>query len=68
MYFGYFPDEIQNFQKEHREFKRLDDKENLGITKGQEINKCLKMVDFTIVNDSSLDNLRKKVDEILSLI
>jgi len=48
------------------EFKRLDNLENRGKTKGQEINKCLKMADFTIVNDSSLDDLKKKIDEILS--
>jgi len=50
------------------QFKILDNLENRGKTKGQEINKCLKMADFTIINDSSLDNLRKKVDEILNLL
>ena len=48
------------------EFKRLDNLENRGKTKGQEINKCLKMADSTIVNDSSLDDLKKKIDEIFN--
>jgi len=48
------------------EFKRLDNLENRGKTKGQEINKCLKMADFTIVNDSSVNDLNKKIDDILS--
>ncbi len=46
------------------EFKKLDDKENLGL-KGQEINKCLKMADFVIINDGSLEDLKKKVDDVL---
>jgi len=49
------------------EFKRLDDKENLG-RKGQEISKCLKMADFMIINDGSLTELRKKVDNLLKNI
>ena len=54
--------------KTFSEFKRLDNLENRGKTKGQEINKCLKMADFTIVNDGSLEELRKKVDGILESI
>lgn len=54
--------------KTFNEFKELDNLENRGKTKGQEINKCLKMVDYSIINDSSLDNLKKKIDEVLSSI
>lgn len=54
--------------KSFDEFKILDDRENLGLTKGQEINKCLKMSDFIIINDSSLDKLRKKLDVILRVL
>ncbi len=50
------------------EFKRLDKLENRGKTKGQEINKCLKMADFIIVNDGSLEQLKKKVDDTLETI
>lgn len=46
------------------EFKKLDDKENSGL-KGQEINKCLKMADFVVINDGSLEDLKKKIDNIL---
>jgi len=51
--------------KTFSEFKRLDNLENRGKTKGQEINKCLKMADFSIVNDSSLEQLKKNMDKIL---
>ena len=48
------------------DFKRVDDKENKSIGKGQEINKCLEMADFKIINSSSLKDLRNKVEKILS--
>ncbi len=49
------------------EFKKLDDEENMGL-KGQEINKCLQMADFIVINDSSLEDLKKKVDDVLKNI
>lgn len=51
--------------KTFKEFKRLDNLENRGKTKGQEINKCLNMADFLVVNDGTLEKLRKRVEEIL---
>ena len=50
------------------EFKKLDDRENKSIGTGQEINRCLKMADFRITNDGSFDDLKNKVEEILSNI
>lgn len=52
--------------KTFSEFKRLDNLENRGKTKGQEINNCFKITDFIINNDSSLENLKKQVDDVLS--
>lgn len=54
--------------KTFSEFKRLDNLENRGKTKGQEINKCLKMADFIVINNGSLEQLRNKVEEILKTI
>jgi len=54
--------------KTFKEFKKLDNKENRGKTKGQEINKCLKIVDFTINNNSTLEKLKKDTDKILQTI
>ena len=51
--------------KTFREFKRIDNLENRGKTKGQEINKCLSVADFFIVNDGSLEELKKKVEDVL---
>ncbi len=50
------------------EFKRLDNLENRGKTKGQEINKCLKMADFLINNNGSLEKLHKEIGKILETI
>ncbi len=50
------------------DFKKLDDKENKGVTKGQEINKCLEMADFTVINDGSLGKLKEKTEGILKNI
>jgi len=50
------------------DFKKLDDKENKGITKGQEINKCLKMADFTLLNNGSLEELKEETERILKNI
>ena len=51
-----------------REFKRLDNIENRGVTKGQEINDCIKIADYVIDNSGTLDELMKKVDEILEKV
>lgn len=50
------------------EFKRLDNLENRGKSKGQEINKCLKMADSIINNNSTLEKLKEQADKILNSI
>ncbi|MBW2997438.1 AAA family ATPase [Candidatus Woesearchaeota archaeon] len=45
------------------EFKEIDDKEWKGGY-GQEVGKIMKMADYIIQNDSALDDLQKKVEEI----
>jgi dephospho-CoA kinase len=45
------------------EFKRIDDREIKG-GHGQEVAKCMKMVDYIIQNDGTLEELAKKVSEI----
>ena len=54
--------------KTFSEFEKLDNLENRGKTKGQEINKCLKMADFIINNNNTLEKLKKEVDKVLSSI
>lgn len=54
--------------KTFSEFKRLDNLENRGKTEGQNINKCLKMADFMINNNSSLEKLHKETGKILNTI
>ncbi|MBI2138082.1 dephospho-CoA kinase [Candidatus Woesearchaeota archaeon] len=50
------------------EFKRIDNIENRGRTKGQEINACLKHADYMIANNKGVRELHQKVDEILRSI
>ena len=48
------------------EFKMLDDRENNATGKGQEIRRCIAKADHLIINDSSIEELRKNVEDILS--
>jgi len=50
------------------EFKRLDNFENRGKTRGQEINKCLKLADYIINNNGTLEQLQHKAEEIIMAI
>ncbi|MCK5282979.1 MAG: dephospho-CoA kinase [Nanoarchaeota archaeon] len=50
------------------QFKEIDDHENKGLTKGQDINNCLKKADFTIINDGSFENLKNNIHKILKKI
>lgn len=50
------------------QFKKIDNHENKGITAGQEINNCLKQSDFLITNNSSLEELKKEIKNILEKI
>ena len=43
-------------------FKKIDNIENRGKTKGQEINACLEHADVVIVNDGTLEKFHKKLD------
>jgi len=45
------------------EFKRIDDREIKG-GHGQEVAKCMKMADYVIQNYGTLDELRRKVEEV----
>jgi len=54
--------------KTFEEFKKADNLENRGKTKGQNINKCLKMADFTINNNSSLEQLKENIEKIFQTI
>ena len=56
----------QGDPKTFEDFKRVDNHENRGKTKGQNINACLKLVDKVIFNNSSMDKLKKEVDKIIS--
>ncbi len=58
----------QGDPKTFEEFKRLDNSENRGETKGQEINKCLRMADFIINNNGSLEKLKRDIEKILKTI
>ncbi|NQU79805.1 AAA family ATPase [Candidatus Woesearchaeota archaeon] len=49
------------------DFKRVDDFENRG-GEGQEVWQCMKMADYTIQNDSGLEELREKVEKIIGEI
>ncbi len=46
-------------------FVEIDNNENLGVRKGQEINNCLNHVDYLIINDSSVEELGNKLDKII---
>ena len=50
------------------EFKKADNLENRGKTKGQNINKCLKMADFTINNNATLEQLKENIEKIFQTI
>ncbi|HZX44470.1 MAG TPA: AAA family ATPase [Candidatus Nanoarchaeia archaeon] len=47
------------------EFKRLDNLENRGNGKGQEINQCLKVSDHVVDNNSSIENLKENIAKII---
>ncbi|MBI2140190.1 dephospho-CoA kinase [Candidatus Woesearchaeota archaeon] len=49
-------------------FKRIDNIENRGRTKGQEINACLRHADITIHNNGSIKELHGKIDRFLDSI
>ncbi|MBD3163634.1 dephospho-CoA kinase [Candidatus Woesearchaeota archaeon] len=50
------------------EFIKIDEHENKGLTPGQEINKCIRHADFTLINDKGRKRLKKEVLDILEKI
>jgi dephospho-CoA kinase len=58
----------QGDPKTFQEFKILDNLENRGKTKGQEINRCMKIVDHIIINNKSIEVLNKQIENILKSI
>lgn len=56
--------DIKNIQ----ELKKIEAKQASGKGGDMNVNKCLAMADYTVVNDGSLDKLRRQVDQILKEI
>ncbi|MCS7230887.1 MAG: AAA family ATPase [Elusimicrobiota bacterium] len=52
----------------YKEFLKIEKMENSKISYHQQINKCKKLRDFLINNNSTLKNLHKKIDIILKKI
>jgi dephospho-CoA kinase len=48
-----------------QEFKRKEAEEMSGLERGQQLQTCLKMADFVIINDGSLEDLHHKLEELL---
>jgi dephospho-CoA kinase len=42
--------------------------ENIDARENQQLTKCLEMADFTIINDSSIKKLHRKIDDIIEKI
>lgn len=49
-----------------KEFEELEERENLKNKTGQQLNECMGMADKLIVNDSSLEDLHKKLDQLIN--
>ena len=47
-------------------FIKLEERENFNKSSNQQLDKCLEMADKIIVNDSSLEELHKKIDSFLN--
>ena len=60
---GKIDDEV-NFEK----FKAQEDFERKGSGPQQQLDKVASMADYTIINDGTVDDLNKKIDQILSKI
>jgi len=48
------------------EFKELEQRENLKNKTGQQLDECLKAADKLIINDGSLDEFHKKIDQLIN--
>ncbi len=56
--------------KKWQDFLKMDarDKGNKELKVGQQVSKCIELADFKIFNDGSIEELHKKVEEILNKI
>jgi dephospho-CoA kinase len=50
------------------EFVEKEKKENTGTSTNQQLENCLKAADVVIINDSSMEDFRKKIDETIAKI
>lgn len=50
------------------EFVEKENKENTGAFTNQQLENCLKAADVVIINDSSMEDFRKKIDETIARI
>jgi dephospho-CoA kinase len=46
------------------EFKKKEAEEMTDLTQGQQLHNCLKMADFLVTNDGSLEDLHRKLEEL----
>ncbi|MBI2107816.1 hypothetical protein HYT54_01705 [Candidatus Woesearchaeota archaeon] len=49
------------------DFKRQEEKENLKIDTGQQLDKCISMADKVVINDSTLEQLHQKINKLTRL-
>jgi dephospho-CoA kinase len=47
------------------EFKKKEAEEMTDKAQGQQLHNCLKMADFLVINDGSLEDLHRKLEELL---
>jgi len=47
------------------DFRYQDEREMVGESAAQQIRKCIEMADHLIVNDGAIEDLKKKIEEIL---
>ncbi len=52
-------------QVSFEEFKRIEDQERNGSTGSQEVDKVIEMADITIQNDGTIEDLYRKVDNLI---
>jgi dephospho-CoA kinase len=50
------------------EFVEKEEKENASVSTNQQLENCLKAADVVIINDSSMEDFRKKINEAIAKI
>jgi len=48
-------------------FKELEEREKTGDENAQQLGTCMKMADFVIINEGTIDELHKKIDDLIEL-